>query len=306
MWIFGRKRPSRGAELAAKFEAATERYLRERDELTPAEAGALAAFFMHVSDSLQESGANDCEQLPAARADTLLAVHAAIFEDDATFATALPGRSAPARDFLRKLRADAATLRQPRAPRPAVAAAPSAPHPPRRIDLESLLGPKDPDTRHARLLDWLRRQPPDPELWHEIVVNSDPDGMDEIFLWIVSQPACDAATAAHIFHACNAFEVLAHQKDIDTPAWRDLAAIARTIVRRWTNSDFPTCELSFEEQGYEESLATYRDLEAKAAAELGAPAFVAPEGLFVFRAGRAPRTEYFYSDFEPFRPAPAS
>ncbi|MBK9082905.1 MAG: DUF4274 domain-containing protein [Rhizobiales bacterium] len=295
MWFFGRKRTSRAEELARKFNEASKRYARERDLLTPAESQAFGVFFRHIRDGLREAGAAEFAQLPVARLDTLLSVHAAIFEDDAAFATTLPGRSAAARAFLSDLRAESAALRQPRAARPAPTP-PVIPASAGKIDLESLLGPRDPDTRRARLLGWLERQPPQPDLWHEIAVNSDPDGMDEIFLWIVRQPDCDAATAAHIFHANNSFEALDAGGRIG-PARVEIATI---VARRWAANDFARYELGFEERGYEEPLASYRAREAEAAARGEAPAFAAPEGLFAFRPGRAPDTPYFYSDFERF------
>ncbi len=280
-----------------KFAAASERYGRERDELTPAGSAAFGAFFRHVRDSFHEAGVHEFAQLPLARIDTLLSVHAAIFEDDGAFATTLPGRSAAAREALRQLRADSVSLREPRAPRPASApAAAVSPAASGKIGLESLLGPRDPDTRRARLLDWLRGQPPQSDLWHEIAVNSDPDGMGAIFLWIVRQPDCDAATAAHIFHANNSFEALDQDGRID----REQREIAATVATRWAANDFARYELAFEERGYEESLATYRKLETQAALLAGAPPFTTPEGLFRFRAGRAPATPYFYSDFDTF------
>ncbi|MBL8590439.1 MAG: DUF4274 domain-containing protein [Methylobacteriaceae bacterium] len=302
MWPFSKSRKTRSEEMKSQFDAASDRYMRDRDFLAADQAGAYAIYFSHMSGALREAGPAGFAAMRPDELDKALAIHATWFEDDAAFAKLVSGYPAQVRGALEKLRVESAPVRRALQPPPVEAAPPATARAP-QIDLESLLGPKDPITRRARLLDWLRAQPPEPDLWHVVATQSDPDGMDAIFLWIVQQLDCDAATAAHIFHAVNAFEVLDHQHEIDAPAWRERAAIARTVAGRWARNDFVRYELAFEERGYEETLASYRALEGKAAARFGASSFVAPEGLFAFKAGREPQTRYFYSDFEPYAAA---
>ncbi|HTV70658.1 MAG TPA: DUF4274 domain-containing protein [Rhizobiaceae bacterium] len=165
-----------------------------------------------------------------------------------------------------------------------------------QIDLVELIGGPRNRAFRVKLLDWLKAQPADPDLWHDLATNSDPDGMDDIFEWIVGQPACDASTAAFIFHAMNAFELLAFADESAAGMYASRFRACATITRRWREGSFPTARFSFQSEGYEESLDTYREQADEAEAKFGAAPFDIPTGLFEFRTGERTRSRYFFSD----------
>lgn len=165
-----------------------------------------------------------------------------------------------------------------------------------QIDLLELLGGPRNSAFRRKLLDWLKSQPADPDLWHDLATNSDPDGMDEIFEWIVNQPQCDASTAAFIFHVMNAFELLAYPDESKAGMYDDRFRAAVVITRRWREGSFPTARFSFQSEGYEEPLEYYREQADEAAAKFGAAAFDVQEGLFELRKGERTRSKYFFND----------
>jgi hypothetical protein len=132
------------------------------------------------------------------------------------------------------------------------------------------------------------------------VTQSDPDGMHKIFLWIVEQPECDAATAAFIFHANNSFEALEYpnREATETAYIADQFQIAKTVAERWIRGGFRTRRFSFDSMGYEESLASYQQSAERARQRFGRPAFDIAPGLFEFRSGEDANSGYFYSEFQ--------
>jgi hypothetical protein len=163
-----------------------------------------------------------------------------------------------------------------------------------QIDLVELLGGRG-GRFAARLLEWLKAQPADPDLWHDIATMADPDGMDDVFEWIVLQPRCDAATAAFIFHAINAFEQLSFRDETAAGMYASRFRAAIAISRRWKERSFPTARFSFTSEGYEETLESYRDYAAQAAARFGAAPFEPHEGLFRFQQGQPTASRHFFN-----------
>jgi hypothetical protein len=158
---------------------------------------------------------------------------------------------------------------------------------------------RNPDSAEAvrELLNWLSWQPAEPDLWHALVRNNDPDGFGDVYLWIVSQNNCDAATAAAIFQLLNPADLLRES----VHAKRGLAIgdgieVAKTIVRRWREHSFPTSRFSFDETYYfESSLAAFRADEGLVSQNMGALPFSPPSDLFDFQVGAEPNTKWFYS-----------
>ena len=164
-----------------------------------------------------------------------------------------------------------------------------------QIDLMEVLGGRQDRTFAARLLDWLKVQSPDPDLWHDIATGTDPDGMEKVFEWIVLQPQCDASTAAFIFHIINSFELLAYRDESAAGMYGDRFRTAVAISRRWREGSFPSARFWFMSEGHEESFETYHDLVAKAVAEFGVSPFEVPDGLFEFKQGERTRSRYFFN-----------
>ena len=164
-----------------------------------------------------------------------------------------------------------------------------------QIDLLDVLGDRQGKRFSAVLLDWIKRQPPDPDLWHDIATGADPDGMDDVFEWIVQQPECDAATAASIFHVSNAYDLFAFRDaqsaGMYAPAFRTVA----TIIERWREGSFPTARFSFEPVNPPEPMETYVEAAERAAAKFGSSPFHVPETLLDVHPGERSRSRYFFN-----------
>lgn len=252
-------------------------------------AAESAAYASRVDDALALADVRDPRALPRHMIANLNAVRAAVFAPSPEFELALQMIGAKQRDVLRAIRAGAEQQRR------------HVPSPPEnsgstggKADLVAELGGDSPEEQRRRLLRWLPLQEPDPALWHEIALNSEPDGMGEVFLWIVHQPDCDAATAAFLFHACNAFEALewpgvGHDTTVPVEF-----RVARTVARRWQSGEFRTNRFSFPERGYELSWSDYAERAAAARAKFGRAAFDVPPGLFEFHDGEGAETGWVY------------
>lgn len=306
MGIFGTKRPAITDEHIKKINA---HYLHgqlfsARLAQSPSfEDVQKVLYFQAVDEAMKSAGANEPGKLPAHVLANLNALRAAFFEDDEEFETALIIMGPKQEPVLRELRAEIENKRneerlQTEARSESLRAKGAG-----KTDLSRLLDLHNQKDKHACLFDWLVRQPPDPALWHELATQSDPDGMESIFLWIVQQPECDCATAAFIFHANNSFEALDFPNPEAAGYRRDGFLIARTIATRWADGSFPTYRFPFVSMGYEETLDSYRKSAEAARQRFGAPAFEIPPRLFDFRPGEEPDSAYFYSDFQSFEEA---
>ena len=216
-----------------------------------------AIFALKADEAMASAGVAKLEDLPTHMIANLDALRAALFGDLKEFETFLmtvtPNQNAALREIRREVESHLEAEKQQIELAESARLVKGA----NKIDLTVLLNLTGRQDRRQRLLDWLAAQKPDPALWHEIATQSDPDGMHRIFLWIVAQPECDAATAAFIFHANNSFEALEYPDREATEAeyLADMFQIAKTIAERWTTGDFRTRRFSFDSMGYEEPLS---------------------------------------------------
>lgn len=164
-----------------------------------------------------------------------------------------------------------------------------------QVDLFDVLGDVQSRRFSVVLLDWLKLQPPDPDLWHDIATGADPDGMDDVFEWIVQRPECDASTAAQIFHVSNAYDLLGFRDEdaagMYAPAFRTVA----TIIDRWRKRSFPTARFYFDPINHPEPFESYVSGAEKAAARFGRAPFDVPESLLDIREGVHTRSRYFFN-----------
>ena len=93
------------------------------------------------------------------------------------------------------------------------------------------------EEQNIALLEWLKVHGPDPDLWHMLVCNTDPDGRDEVYRWIAEQAECDAGTAAQIFQFSNGQEAYDYPVEmlVDAASMRHYPYLqtAKIVADRW-------------------------------------------------------------------------
>lgn len=252
-----------------------------------------AAFRMLDGHGLVKKGSSlDFASLPSHIAAQLSFMHTAILGDPSAAAEAMksldPAWYLPIRRM--KERAESTKAAATSANQSEVALVSG------QIDLLEVLGDGQGGRRFdVMLLDWLKLQPPDPDLWHDIATGLDPDGSFKVLEWIVQQPDCDAATAAYIFHVSNAYDLFGFPDDqaagMYAPAFRAVV----TIIDRWREGSFPTARFTFEPDGRPEPLDVYTDAAERAAARFGKAPFHVPATLLQLRQGERTRSRYFFN-----------
>ena len=147
------------------------------------------------------------------------------------------------------------------------------------------------------LLNWLVQHGPDPDFWHVILCNTDPDGREDVYHWIVSQPECDAGTAAQIFHHSNAYEALEYRAS-ELPLYQKKYETAKIAADRWERGDFLTHKFFPNDIYSSTTREDFKRIENEAIKKFGVPAFKISDGLFDDNPREEPKTNLFISDFE--------
>lgn len=160
-----------------------------------------------------------------------------------------------------------------------------------RIDLSQKLRDK------TDLMNWLIQHGPDPDFWHVFVCNTDPNQREDAYHWIVSQPQCDAGTAAQIFHHSNAYEALAYQAFEFPSHLSRLYSTAKMAADRWTVGNFQTHRFAPNDIYSSTTYEDFKNIEAQAIEKFGTPAFRLSEGLFDDKAREMPKTNLYFTDF---------
>lgn len=146
------------------------------------------------------------------------------------------------------------------------------------------------------LLSWLIQHGPDPDFWHVIVCNTNPDGREKIYAWIAAQAECDAGTAAQIFHNSNAYEALEYPMSefpLNNPAYNT----AKLAADRWAENNFRTHRFSPNDIYSSTTYEDFKRIECSATKKFGAPAFRLSDGLFDDKSREEPATSLYFSDF---------
>ncbi len=148
------------------------------------------------------------------------------------------------------------------------------------------------------LVDWLENHGVNPDFWHVLATNSDPDGMSEVYRWILSQPECDAGTAAQIFHYSAAYEALEMKPENYASHYRHtMYSNAKLAADRWAANDFKTHRFSPSDIESSTTKEEFYRLEREAKLKFGKVPFVVSKGLFDISRREEPQTNYYYSDF---------
>jgi len=160
-----------------------------------------------------------------------------------------------------------------------------------RIDLSQTLRDK------TDLLNWLVKHGPDPDFWHVFVCNTDPNQRAEVYHWIITQPQCDAGTAAQIFHHSNAYEALEHRSSEFPPHLMRLYSTAKIAADRWAAGNFQTHRFAPNDIYSSTSYEEFKRIENEAIQKFGAAAFKLSDGLFDDKPREKPKTNLFFTDF---------
>lgn len=148
------------------------------------------------------------------------------------------------------------------------------------------------------LVEWLEAHGSNPDLWHIIATNSDPDGMQNAYNWILKQPDCDAGTAAQIFHYSAPYEALEMEAENYSTHYRStMYKNAKIAADRWTSNDFKTHRFSPNDVESSTTKEEFYRLEREAKEKFGEAPFSISMGLFDTSLREEPKTNYYYSDF---------
>jgi hypothetical protein len=133
---------------------------------------------------------------------------------------------------------------------------------------------------------------PDPDLWHEMLLDIDFDNDAHLRAvdWIVSQPECDRATIRSLGMQVNVSDYL----DTNSAYRPDLRAIVHTMMCHWADGYYKLDELS--ELNPDDSPktheASYRAAEAEILAQGKAAPWPFPLDFFRRSVGRLPRSRF--------------
>lgn len=133
---------------------------------------------------------------------------------------------------------------------------------------------------HPRaMIDWLSHQSPD--VWHEVASNLNWDNSLPVLDWIVSQRACDRATAALVFWTAGP---LYSMRVLATNEWRceDTHRLITKILRNWKSGFYTRSELAWPE----DHRADYRTARQSLG---GSDPLAIPADLLLPIKGRKPR-----------------
>jgi len=148
------------------------------------------------------------------------------------------------------------------------------------------------------LVDWLKNHGVDPDFWHVLVTNSDPDGMSAVYQWIVNQPECDAGTAAQIFHFSAAYEALEMKpENYSSHNRHKMYSNAKKAADRWAQNEFKTHRFTPNDIESSTTKEEFHRLEREAKMKFGKAPFTISNGLFDISKREEPQTDYYYSDF---------
>lgn len=133
---------------------------------------------------------------------------------------------------------------------------------------------------------------PDPDLWHEMVLDLDPD--DDAHLkaldWIVSQPDCDKATIRGLGMRVNISDYL----DTNSAYRPDLRAIVQKIMRQWADGFYQLDELAElnPDDNPKAHEAIYRAAEAEILGQGKSVPWPYPRDFYRRSVGRLPRSRF--------------
>lgn len=146
------------------------------------------------------------------------------------------------------------------------------------------------------LLAQLQAVDPDPDLWHEILLDIDFDNPAHLQVvdWIVSQPECDKATIRSLGMTLNIFEYLDAEEKPHSP---DIGRLVRKMMQRWTSGAYKDDALAeaISEQNPKDHEPTYCRTEAEIVARGGVLAWPFPIDFFRRSVGRLPQSRFTLS-----------
>lgn len=162
-----------------------------------------------------------------------------------------------------------------------------------KVDLMALY----PD--ESQLLEFLRQRGADPDLWHSIVIQTDPDGREDLYAWIASQPDCDKGTAIQIFHYSAGYEALGYPDETSFAASHrsTMYKTAKRVADRVAQDAFKTWRFAAIDVEAFGSLESHIERERLAAQTFGRPYFSVSRDLFDTTPRQEPETKFKYSDF---------